>query len=93
MKDYEIIVESMTPCGGSKHAIRTIIEAEAEDSGGPEEERPIRLRRLDFYRRHGCTPVYNCIFSARCSYFSGCWIISAPRRIVRSMPLIELPGM
>ena len=30
MKDYEIIVESMTPCGGSKHAIRTIIEAEAE---------------------------------------------------------------
>ena len=35
-----------------------IIEAEAEDSGGPEEERPIRLRRLDFYRRNGCTPVY-----------------------------------
>ena len=34
MKDYEIIVESMTPCGGSKHAIRTIIEAEAES---PEE--------------------------------------------------------
>ena len=30
MKDYEIIVESMTPCGGSKHAIRTIIAAEAE---------------------------------------------------------------
>ena len=30
MKDFEIIVESMTPCGGSKHAIRTIIEAEAE---------------------------------------------------------------
>ena len=22
MKDYEIIVESMTPCGGSKHAIK-----------------------------------------------------------------------
>ena len=35
-----------------------LIEAEAADSGGPEEERPIRLRRLDFYRRHGCTPVY-----------------------------------
>ena len=35
-----------------------LIEAEAADSGGPEAERPIRLRRLDFYRRHGCTPVY-----------------------------------
>lgn len=35
-----------------------LIEAEAEDSGGPEGERPIRLRRLGFYRRHGCTPVY-----------------------------------
>lgn len=30
MAEYEIIMESMTPCGGSKHAIRTIIEAEAE---------------------------------------------------------------
>ena len=30
MAEYEIIVESMTPCGGAKHAIRTIIEAEAE---------------------------------------------------------------
>ena len=30
MTEYEIIVESMTPCGGTKHAIRTIIEAEAE---------------------------------------------------------------
>ena len=29
-----------------------IIEAEAEDSGGPEEERPIRLRRLDLPRLH-----------------------------------------
>ena len=35
-----------------------LIEAEAADSGGPEAERPLRLRRLDFYRRHGCTPVY-----------------------------------
>ena len=30
MAEYEIIVESMTPCGGSKYANRTIIEAEAE---------------------------------------------------------------
>ena len=30
MTEYEIIVESMTPCGGAKHAIRTIIEAEAD---------------------------------------------------------------
>ena len=29
MAEYEIIVESMTPCGGSKYANRTIIEAEA----------------------------------------------------------------
>ncbi len=30
MAEYEIILESMTPCGGSKYAVRTIIEAEAE---------------------------------------------------------------
>lgn len=30
MAEYEIIVESMTPCGGSKYANRTIIEEEAE---------------------------------------------------------------
>ena len=30
MAEYEIILESMTPCGGSKYANRTIIEAEAE---------------------------------------------------------------
>ena len=30
MPEYEIIIESMTPCGGSKYANRTIIEAEAE---------------------------------------------------------------
>ena len=35
-----------------------IVEAEAPDSGGPPEERPLRERRLDFYRRHGCTPLY-----------------------------------
>ena len=31
---------------------------EAERSGGPEEERPLRLRRLGFYARNGCIPVY-----------------------------------
>ena len=35
-----------------------VLEAEAEDSGGPKKDRPIRLRRLAFYRRNGCTPVY-----------------------------------
>lgn len=35
-----------------------IVEAEAPDSGGPAEERPLRERRLSFYRRNGCTPVY-----------------------------------
>ena len=30
MKEYEIIIESITPCGGSKYAIRKIVEAEAE---------------------------------------------------------------
>ena len=34
-----------------------IVEADGPD-GGPEEERPLRLRRLAFYRRNGCTPVY-----------------------------------
>ena len=27
---YEITIEHITPCGGEKHAIREIIEAEAE---------------------------------------------------------------
>lgn len=30
MSAYEICIESMTPCGGSHHAIREIIEAECE---------------------------------------------------------------
>ena len=30
-----------------------LVEAEAERSGGPEEERPLRLRRLGFYARNG----------------------------------------
>ena len=30
MNAYEICIESMTPCGGSRHAIREIIEAECE---------------------------------------------------------------
>lgn len=34
-----------------------IVEADGPD-GGPEAERPLRLRRLAFYRRNGCTPVY-----------------------------------
>ena len=34
-----------------------LVEAEAERSGGPEEERPLRLRRLGFYARNGCTQM------------------------------------
>ena len=30
MTEYEVLVETINPCGGSKHAIREIIEAEAE---------------------------------------------------------------
>jgi hypothetical protein len=30
MNEYEICIETINPCGGSKHAIREIIEAEAE---------------------------------------------------------------
>ncbi len=30
MAEYEIVLESITPCGGSKYAVRSIIEAEAE---------------------------------------------------------------
>ena len=30
MAEYEIIIESMTPCGGSKYAVRIIVEAAAD---------------------------------------------------------------
>ena len=30
MNEYEICIETINPCGGSKHAIREIIEAECE---------------------------------------------------------------
>ena len=30
MKEYELCIEAMTPCGGSKHAQRQILEVEAE---------------------------------------------------------------
>ena len=30
MKEYEIIIETINPCGGTKHAQNEIIEAEAE---------------------------------------------------------------
>lgn len=30
MNEYEIVIEEITPCGGSKHAIRSFAEAEAE---------------------------------------------------------------
>lgn len=30
MKEYELCIEVMTPCGGSKHAQRQILEVEAE---------------------------------------------------------------
>lgn len=30
MKQFEMIMESMTPCGGSEHAIREILEVKAE---------------------------------------------------------------
>ena len=32
MHEYEIIIESINPCGGTKHAQKEIIEAEAESS-------------------------------------------------------------
>ena len=30
MKEYEVIIEHMNPCGGSKHATREMLEIEAE---------------------------------------------------------------
>ena len=57
-----------------------LVEAEAERSGGPEEERPLRLRRLGFYARNGCTPFMRAS-TAACSARSLCW--GPPRRIGR----------
>ena len=30
MKEYEIVIETINPCGGDRHAKREIIEAECE---------------------------------------------------------------
>ena len=30
MNEYEVLIESINPCGGSSHAIREILEIEAE---------------------------------------------------------------
>ena len=32
MNEYEICIETINPCGGSKHAIREIIEAESPEA-------------------------------------------------------------
>lgn len=34
MKEFELCIEAMTPCGGSKHARREILEVEAESPEG-----------------------------------------------------------
>ena len=47
MKEYEIIIETINPCGGTKHAQNEIIEAEAES---PE---AYAQRAWDF-PGHGC---------------------------------------
>ena len=44
MKEYEIIIEMINPCGGTKHAQNEIIEAEAES---PEA----------YVKEHGIFPV------------------------------------
>ena len=44
MKEFEIIIESVTPCGGEHYAIREVIEAEAES---PEA----------YVREHGRYPI------------------------------------
>ena len=44
MKEYEIIIEAINPCGGTKHAQNEIIEAEAES---PEA----------YVKEHGIFPV------------------------------------
>ena len=31
MKEYELCIEAMTPCGGSKYARREILEVETDD--------------------------------------------------------------
>lgn len=44
MKEYEIYIEDINPCGGSQHAKKEIIEAEAES---PE----------SYVRQHGRFPI------------------------------------
>ena len=55
MKEYEIIIETINPCGGTKHAQNEIIEAEAES---PEA----------YIKEHGIFPVilfyYSLTFSS-----------------------------
>ena len=31
MEEYELLIESINPCGGSAHATRTILEIETDD--------------------------------------------------------------
>ncbi len=51
MKEYEIYIEKINPCGGSRHAVREIIEAEAES---PE----------DYVKEHGPFPIMENIRNA-----------------------------
>ena len=48
MKEYEILVETMNPCGGASHAKKEFIEAEAES---PE----------SYVREHGKYPILETI--------------------------------
>ena len=54
MKEYEIIIETINPCGGTKHAQNEIIEAEAES---PEA----------YVKEHGCIQKYfrGCYYNNR----------------------------
>ena len=66
-----------------------LVEAEAERSGGPEEERPLRLRRLGFYARNGCIPCMRAS-TAACSARSLCW--GPPRRIRWTSRRLTVPS-
>lgn len=65
-----------------------LVEAEAERSGGPEEERPLRLRRLGFYARTAASPCMSFNCGLLCQVL--CW--GPPRRIRWTSRRLTVPS-
>ena len=66
-----------------------LVEAEAERSGGPEEERPLRLRRLGSMPETAASPCTRAS-TAACSARSLCW--GPPRRIRWTSRRLTVPS-